>query len=461
MAAWAPGPCAKLAILLVCAFIGAGTNLFIAASHKLEDAQGPGGVHYLYISVTLLNETLKFLLGSAAYLCARCCGAVGDGASSLTARESLLYSVPAFLYMFDNNLIFVILRYVDPPTVSILWNVKIVITALLFRLTFKKAFSRQKWMAVLLLLVGCVTTQADKVRAHAGGGGGGGGGGSMAHSTAQCAAEMATMDAAARNASLAQAVLLHEHPLAMVGHKGVAAAHDAAATHHHHGGTAAAAAAAAAAAPMSSWAFGMLLILLGTTVTSLAGVYSEWVLKRQKNLNFFLQNMQMNGYGVLLNGLALLVVNGAELREHGMLAGYNKWTWATIASQATFGLLTAAVFKYLDNITNVYKNATTMIITMVASALFLDFHPSLTFGCGFVICCISLLLYNVTAEWLSATDAKAKAPSLQEQQRRERERQERRGMLRSDSDDDEEGGAGGGRGGGGGRRGGGVELVRK
>ena len=83
-------------------------------------------------------------------------------------------------------------------------------------------------------------------------------------------------------------------------------------------------------------------------------------------MNFFLlQNMQMNGYGVLLNGLALLVVNGAELREHGMLAGYNKWTWATIASQATFGLLTAAVFKYLDNITNVYKNATTMIITMV------------------------------------------------------------------------------------------------
>ena len=97
----------------------------------------------------------------------------------------------------------------------------------------------------------------------------------------------------------------------------------------------------------------------------------------------------------------------------------------------------------------------------MASALFLDFHPSLTFGCGFVICCISLLLYNVTAEWLSATDAKAMPPSLQEQQRRERERQERRGMLRSDSDEEEEeeGGAGGGRGDGGGRRGGGVELV--
>ena len=52
------------------------------------------------------------------------------------------------------------------------------------------------------------------------------------------------------------------------------------------------------------------------------------------------------------------------------------------------------VFKYLDNITNVYKNATTMMITMVLSAIYLDFHPTLTFVCGFMICCTSLLLYN-------------------------------------------------------------------
>ena len=53
---------------------------------------------------------------------------------------------------------------------------------------------------------------------------------------------------------------------------------------------------------------GMLLILLGTTVTSLAGVYSEWVLKSTKKLPFFLQNMQMNFWGVFFNGGALFVV---------------------------------------------------------------------------------------------------------------------------------------------------------
>jgi hypothetical protein len=39
----------------------------------------------------------------------------------------------------------------------------------------------------------------------------------------------------------------------------------------------------------SDYAIGVLLILCGTTVTSLAGVYSEWVLKRSNELPFFLQ----------------------------------------------------------------------------------------------------------------------------------------------------------------------------
>ena len=35
---------------------------------------------------------------------------------------------------------------------------------------------------------------------------------------------------------------------------------------------------------------GILLVMVGTTITSLAGVYTEWVLKRHKSVNFFKQN---------------------------------------------------------------------------------------------------------------------------------------------------------------------------
>ena len=298
-------------ILLVCAFIGAGTNIFIAASHKIEDKRG---VRYLYISVTLFNESLKFVTVTAAYLLQRCCGcfggtrgaARGDG-GRITVRESLLFAVPAFLYMFDNNLIFVILRYVDPPTVAILWNIKILITAILFRLTFKKAFSRQKWIAVFLLLVGCITSQADKVASPKPG---------SCAVKEQLAANITSTSHFVHDGGL-HGVLKHKVA-------GSDAGSDAGS-----GGT-------------SSWMIGLLLILLGTTVTSLAGVYSEWVLKNTAKLPFFLQNMQMNGYGVLCNGIALVTLHWEDLLERGIFSGYNRFTVYTIVCQASFGILTAA-----------------------------------------------------------------------------------------------------------------------
>ena len=63
----------------------------------------------------------------------------------------------------------------------------------------------------------------------------------------------------------------------------------------------------------------------------------------------------------------------------GFFYGWNFWTVSTVLCLASFGLLTAAVFKYLDNITNVYKNATTMFITIWFSAVFLGFKPALSF----------------------------------------------------------------------------------
>ena len=306
------------AILLICAFIGAGTNIFIAASHKIEDKLG---VRYLYISVTLFNESLKFVTVTAAYLLQRCCGCFGgtsgathSGHGRITVRESLLFAVPAFLYMFDNNLIFVILRYVDPPTVAILWNIKILITAILFRLTFKKAFSRQKWIAVFLLLVGCITSQADKVAKTKPG---------SCAAKEQLAANITSTSHFVHDGGL-HSVL--KHKVTGTTHADMASN---AVSDTGSGGT-------------SSWMIGLLLILLGTTVTSLAGVYSEWVLKNTAKLPFFLQNMQMNGYGVLCNGIALVTLHWQDLVERGIFSGYNRFTAYTIVCQASFGILTAA-----------------------------------------------------------------------------------------------------------------------
>ena len=53
----------------------------------------------------------------------------------------------SLLYMIDNNIVYVILTYIDPATMSLVWNMKIVITALLFRFVLKRHFTRLRWIA--------------------------------------------------------------------------------------------------------------------------------------------------------------------------------------------------------------------------------------------------------------------------------------------------------------------------
>ena len=42
----------------------------------------------------------------------------------------------------------------------------------------------------------------------------------------------------------------------------------------------------------------------------------------------------------------------------------------------------------------VFVSACSMLATAVISAIFFDFHPTLSFACGFTIVCVSLYLYN-------------------------------------------------------------------
>jgi hypothetical protein len=217
----------------------------------------------------------------------------------------------------------------DPPTVSILWNIKILITAVLFRVTFNKKFSRQKWLAVFLLLIGCVSSQADKLNKGCStvvkGVGtltdqlqctpnvktevdsctaaftcGVQGADPNAEHTLQDSVECLSSFACkaerfAKNTTTVTAMMHSTHGM-------IRETFGEENKHSMAGG-----------GQRGRWLYGMLLILLGTTVTSLAGVYSEWVLKDTKKLSFFLQNMQMNFWGVVFNAAALFALHREEV----------------------------------------------------------------------------------------------------------------------------------------------------
>lgn len=145
-AAEADSPLSPASALATCSVLAAVTALKSLLQARAVEAAG-GRLAYSTFSLTLIVEGAK--LAASALLAA----ALRER-SWPPAREALLYALPGALYAIDNNLVFDILRYIDAATLAVLWNVKIVFTALLLRLLLGRRLLWRQWLALALLTAG-------------------------------------------------------------------------------------------------------------------------------------------------------------------------------------------------------------------------------------------------------------------------------------------------------------------
>lgn len=137
------------------------STLLCAGNLCINASKDHGKIPYISVTVTFLIEVLKLVLCLFAIL------VTNDKAPQhFSYKESFFYAIPSFLYMIDNNLTYVILRFVDPATLSVLWNIKILTTAVLFRFVLKRKLSEIRKIAIVLLLLGVVTSQSDHVKSE-------------------------------------------------------------------------------------------------------------------------------------------------------------------------------------------------------------------------------------------------------------------------------------------------------
>uniref|UniRef100_A0AAV1VB47 Uncharacterized protein n=1 Tax=Peronospora matthiolae TaxID=2874970 RepID=A0AAV1VB47_9STRA len=226
----------------------------------------------------------------------------------------------------------------DATTLAVLWNLKIVVTAVLVRFVLKRKLSELQHIALLLLVVGVLTSQSSHLRVKD------------------------QEDVMTEESSKKEMLMTRD----------------------------------SFAADTSTRDFGpgVLLVLVGVTLSSCASVFTEWAFKRKSECPFLWQSLQMYSFGVLFNTAGVLLVESDDIVTKGFFHDFNHWTVAVIAVHNMGGIGIGFILKYLDNIACVYAHSMAMVLTMLASMLFFSFSPTLELGCGLTVLLISVYIYH-------------------------------------------------------------------
>lgn len=281
---------------------------------------------YMYHPMTtvLMAEFTKLIISWVLFKRNQTPGDENHGLS-FTLRGFATYGVPGVIYLVNNNLAFVALSYMGPPMYQLLSNMKIVSTALLFRIIIQKRLSNHQWAAVFLLVLGCSVPQLTALSKDL---------------------EEEGTDAAAASAHLIT---------------------------------------------------GFLLMCIISLLSGSAGVYTEYMLKRNPGSMHY-KNIHLYLNGVVLNSFLMFFLPSSPINQgKGFFDGYDSLTVLVFVNLALNGMAISFIMRYADNIMKLYAGSVAMFLSMFLSVILFDFHFNPHIVMGSLIVCVSVFLYN-TAE---------------------------------------------------------------
>ncbi|CAH1797910.1 unnamed protein product [Owenia fusiformis] len=144
---------------------------------------------------------------------------------------------------------------------------------------------------------------------------------------------------------------------------------------------------------------GLIMISIYCFISGLAGVYTEYILKRHYQTSIHLQNTLLYTFGIVLNGSAFVIqalTSGDKDAGFNPFHGYTIYTVLLIMSQAFCGLLMSAIFKHGNNITRLFIISCAMLVTTVLSIVIFGLKLNLFFCASFGLVISALVLYHRT-----------------------------------------------------------------
>lgn len=237
----------------------------------------------------------------------------------------------------QNNLIYIATQYLDAPTCQVLYQLKIITTALCSVAVLHRALSRQQWVSLLVLFFGASMVQISSLRL-----------------------ERAADAASSGSSSASSASSLTSTALLDGSEAGEADA----------------------GWIPDEWKGGA-AILTAVFLSGFAGVYFEKVLK-QSDTDLWTRNVQLGIFGILFGFLGLVFSSKdmAIVQSNGLLAGFDLLVWIVVLDVSAGGLLVAVVVKYADNIAKGFATSVSIILSALTTTILLGQTMTLLFVVG-------------------------------------------------------------------------------
>ncbi|KAI9825400.1 MAG: hypothetical protein M1832_001130 [Thelocarpon impressellum] len=330
-----------------------------------------GGHRFFPSTAVFLNELLKLAicLTVALYDISRNLPPSTPATSLFSAlynaavtADSWKLAIPASLYTLQNSLQYVAVSNLDAASFQVTYQLKILTTALFSVSLLGRSLSVRKWVALVLLTLGVAIVQLP---------------------SADSSALAPLKDAQSRFyfprslqeiPRMAGAGSEHLNKRSAT-YEGIQ--EDQGLQH-----------------PQMNASIGLLAVVAACTVSGLAGVYFEKVLKDTSS-SLWIRNVQMAFYSLFPAFLfGVVMKDGEEIARRGFFDGYNWVVWTSIAFQALGGVMVALCVNYADNIAKNFATSISIIVSFLASVWFFDFDVTANFLAGTAVVMFATYLYS-------------------------------------------------------------------
>ncbi|TGO21739.1 hypothetical protein BPAE_0203g00140 [Botrytis paeoniae] len=347
-----------------------------------------GGHRYFASTAVFLNEIMKLAvsLTIAMYDISR---TLPPSTPATVLFEQLYMSVfsgdgwklaiPATLYTLQNSLQYIAVSNLEAVQFQVLYQLKILTTAVFSVVLLRRALSSKRWIALVLLTIGVTIVQLP--------------GGTPS--------EYSTMNDSQSRFYFPRSF----HELGQMGNGAVEVAAEL--TKRGMEGVSEGLTKRSATyegiqedqglvKPVMNYSIGLTAVLGAAVISGLTGVYFEKVLKESTtHVTIWTRNVQLSFYS-LFPALIFGVIfkDGEEIAKNGFFDGYNAIVWTAIVMQALGGILVALCINYSDNIAKNFATSISIVISFIFSVWFFDFKVTLNFLVGTSIVLFATWLYS-------------------------------------------------------------------